>query len=187
MGPLGKPAPHGPAEWERGSLRGGIIVPVPEAEPLVQAWRARFDPVASQGVPAHITLLYPFLTADAIDAAGQAFLTELFARTPSVRARLATVGRFPEVVYLAPEPAAWFIRLTESLSARFGLLPYGGAFGSVVPHLTVAQHPDQAVLDEVAAQLAPLLPIEVSIAEVWLMEQRTTDRWEHRATFPLAP
>ncbi|HEX9447459.1 MAG TPA: hypothetical protein VF920_05740 [Dongiaceae bacterium] len=34
---------------------------VPEAEALVGALRARFDPSASQCVPAHVTLLYPFL------------------------------------------------------------------------------------------------------------------------------
>jgi 2'-5' RNA ligase len=167
-------------------LRGGIIVPVPEAESIVQAWRARFDPVASQGVPAHITLLYPFLSADEIGAQAQAFLTELFARTPSVRVRLLAVGRFPEVVYLVPEPTAWFMDLTRALSAQFGLLPYGGLYESVIPHLTVAQNPDQTVLNDIAVQLAPLLPIEVFVTEVWLMEQRLDGRWHHCSTFPLA-
>jgi 2'-5' RNA ligase len=168
-------------------LRGGIIVPVPEGEAIVRAWRERYDSVAALGVPAHITLLYPFLAADEVDADGRAFLTELFARTPAVRATLARVGRFPEVVYLAPEPAAWFSDLTEILSRRFGLLPYGGAYDSVVPHLTVAQHADSAVLDEVTEQVAPRLPIEISVGEVWLMEQRAEGHWQHRATFPLAP
>src|SRR5690348_1437998 len=140
--PLPRAAPLSPPG--DGALRGGIIVPVPEAEPIVRAWRERYDAVASQGVPAHITLLYPFLSADALDADGQAFLTELFARTPSIRVRLVAIGRFPEVVYLVPEPVDWFVELTRALSDRFGLLPYGGLYESVVPHLTVAQHPDQA-------------------------------------------
>jgi hypothetical protein len=33
---------------------------VPEAEPLVKPFRDRYDPSAAAGVPAHITLLYPF-------------------------------------------------------------------------------------------------------------------------------
>src|SRR4051794_30448246 len=112
-------------------LRGGIVVPVPEAEPIVQTWRTRYDPVAPLGVPAHITLLYPFLAADDVDADGLTFLTELFGRTESVPVSLTHVGRFPDVVYLAPEPPAWFVALTEALSDRFGLLPYGGIHDSV--------------------------------------------------------
>jgi len=153
----------------------------------VQTWRARYDPVASQGVPAHITLLYPFLAADDIDASARAFLTDLFARTPSARARLVAVGRFPEVVFLVPDPAAWFVELTEKLSARFGLLPYGGLHTSVVPHMTVAHTPDQAILDEITQQLTTVLPIEIALTEAWLMEQRSEGRWEHAATYPLAP
>src|SRR5690349_20634700 len=38
-----------------------IIVPVPEAEPLFGVLRGNHDRVAAAGVPAHITLLYPFL------------------------------------------------------------------------------------------------------------------------------
>jgi hypothetical protein len=37
-----------------------IIVPVPAVEPLVSQWRQRFDVSARHGVPAHITVLYPF-------------------------------------------------------------------------------------------------------------------------------
>ncbi|HYT30158.1 MAG TPA: hypothetical protein VEN82_05235, partial [Actinomycetota bacterium] len=43
--------------------RSGILIPVPEAEDLVGAWRARFDPGGGRGVPAHITLLFPFVPA----------------------------------------------------------------------------------------------------------------------------
>jgi hypothetical protein len=34
---------------------------VPAAEPVVSTWRERFDGSAAQGMPAHITALYPFL------------------------------------------------------------------------------------------------------------------------------
>ena len=46
-----------------------LIVKVPEAEPLVGGLRDRFDPVARLGVPAHVTILYPFMPVAAIDAA----------------------------------------------------------------------------------------------------------------------
>jgi 2'-5' RNA ligase len=164
-------------------LRGGIIVPVPEAEPLVGAWRARHDPSAPRGVPAHVTLLFPFLAASELDADGLAFLTELFATTPAVHAELVAVSQFPSVVYLAPEPADWFVRLTHAISARFGLLPYGGAYPTVIPHLTIAQDAEPAAMAEIARQAADGLPIAFTVREVWLMEQRDEGYWRREATF----
>ena len=38
-------------------IESALIIAVPEAEPLVKAWRERFDYSAGVGVPAHITLL----------------------------------------------------------------------------------------------------------------------------------
>lgn len=38
----------------------GLIVRIPEAEPAVRRWRDRFDPSAEAGVPAHVTVLFPF-------------------------------------------------------------------------------------------------------------------------------
>ena len=41
-----------------------LLVPVPEAAPLMHQYRLRYDPVAPAGVPEHITALYPFLAPD---------------------------------------------------------------------------------------------------------------------------
>lgn len=38
-----------------------ILVPVPEAEPVVGQLRAGLDRAASRGIPAHVTVLYPFV------------------------------------------------------------------------------------------------------------------------------
>jgi hypothetical protein len=38
-----------------------VVVPVPEAEPRVGALRTALDPSAALGVPAHVTILYPFV------------------------------------------------------------------------------------------------------------------------------
>ncbi|MEO6407356.1 MAG: 2'-5' RNA ligase family protein, partial [Burkholderiaceae bacterium] len=46
-----------------------LIVRVPEVEALVGGLRERFDASARLGVPAHITLVYPFVEAERIDAA----------------------------------------------------------------------------------------------------------------------
>jgi 2'-5' RNA ligase len=164
-------------------LLGAVIVPVPEAERLVGAWRARYDPSAVRGVPAHVTLLYPFLAASELGADGFVFLEQLFATTAPVEARLVSAEQFPGVLYLAPEPVAWFVALTHTLSAHFGLLPYGGVHESVIPHLTVAQGANPATMTEIAAQAAIHLPITFTVGEVWLMEQRDQGYWQRQATF----
>ena len=46
---------------EEMEIESALIIAVPEAEPLVKALRERFDWSAAQGVPAHITILYPFI------------------------------------------------------------------------------------------------------------------------------
>ena len=42
-------------------MESAILLCVPEAEKLVHEWRLKGDPSAARGVPAHVTLLYPFL------------------------------------------------------------------------------------------------------------------------------
>jgi len=73
-----------------------LVILVPEADPLVAAYRERYDPSAAQGMPAHITLLYPFLPPAAI---GDDVLTELqalFAAFPAFPYTLSAVRTFPD-------------------------------------------------------------------------------------------
>ena len=48
-------------------LRTGLIVEVPDAEHVVAHWREQLDPHAMLGVPAHVTVLFPFAAPDRID------------------------------------------------------------------------------------------------------------------------
>jgi hypothetical protein len=43
-----------------------VLVPVPEAERVVSPHRAQLDRSAALGVPAHVTVLYPFVPPPAI-------------------------------------------------------------------------------------------------------------------------
>ena len=141
-------------------LESALSVLVPEAEPLVGRWRAAHDPSCAVGVTAHVTLLYPFRRPQQIDDALLEELAQLFAALPSFSFELASVGRFPGVLYLAPEPAAPFKTMIRRLMLRFPEHPpYGGAFTEVVPHVTVAQSEDEPTLDRVAAELRGFAPI----------------------------
>lgn len=166
-----------------------LIVPVPEAEPVVAVWRQRHDPSAAAGVPAHITLLYPFRLPQVIDGALEAELRDLFAGVAPIPLTLAGICAFPNVIYLAPEPAQPFRDLIATLAARYpDTPPYGGAHPDVVPHLTVA-HSDNAVelfsvLEGFVAARADRLPVTCLLREAHLSEQDEHGRWQTRLRLP---
>ena len=55
-----------------------VLIPVPEATPLVHEYRLQLDPAARAGVPEHITLLYPFLEPHELSADILGGLASLF-------------------------------------------------------------------------------------------------------------
>jgi 2'-5' RNA ligase len=173
---------HEPAET-------ALIVAVPEAEEVVGAYRAALDPVASWGVPAHVTVLYPFLPPGRIDDQVRAALGALFAARHAFDVALSRVDWFgPEVLWLAPTPDEPFRELTNAVWARFpDAPPYGGEFDDVIPHLTVGDHAPLRALRATAEDLAARLPITAAIRSVRLIEG-TIGRipWRTVAEFPLA-
>ena len=177
----------GPPATEGARRRGGLIVPVPEAEAAITTLPDACVPIWQAGIPAHVTLLFPFHTSEALGSDGVAALGRLLAAWPATQAVLHGVGQFPDVLYLAPEPRAWFTNLTDALAQRYTLQPYGGLHDDVVPHLTVTRHADPAVLARVGATLAPCLPIVTDMREVWLMEEQTDGHWIRTVAFPLGP
>jgi 2'-5' RNA ligase len=165
--------------------RTGLVVRVPEAEAAVRAWRDRLDPSARAGVPAHVTVLFPFIHETRIDSGTCAAVAEVIGRHPSFEARFDHCGRFPGILYLAPRSDGPFRRLTEAIAERWPEAPpFGGRFTDVVPHLTVAQGQDDAVLDEVEADLQRQLPVSGRVSSVDLMVHDGV-RWRHRACFGL--
>jgi 2'-5' RNA ligase len=158
---------------------------VPEAEPLVSRWRDRLDPYSVAGIPAHVTVLAPFLHPGQIGAAELADLRALFAARPAFDTTFTRCARFPGVLYLAPEPDGPFRALTEAVVARWPERPpYGGRFPDTVPHLTVAYGGEQDVLAAVEAALAGGLPFRARIASAQLLVS-DQNRWSVRASFRL--
>jgi 2'-5' RNA ligase len=162
-----------------------LLVPVPEAEAAVSGWRARYDPAARAGIPAHITVLYPFLPARRIDAAVLRSIRALAGSVPPFPFRLARIDSFTSGdLHLAPEPAEPFIALTEAIHARWPQCPpYGGRYATIVPHLTLAFG---AQPDGLVAELRPLLPIEAVAEEVLLVVHGRDEHWRVAERFPLS-
>jgi 2'-5' RNA ligase len=165
--------------------RSALIVEVPEAEPLVGEWRARHDWSAQHGVPAHITLLFPFVAVEHVDSVLLDELRRLFETQAAFPFSLPRVARFPEVAWLAPEPPEPFSRLTDLIVERYPAYPpYEGIHDVVIPHLTVAEG-DVALQDEVEAALTPHLPIAAAAREVTMIVEDEAGYWHAGPRFAL--
>jgi hypothetical protein len=101
-----------------------VVVPVPAAEPVVGRHRARLDGAAVRGVPAHVTVLYPFLPPDAITGADLGRLAAAVGRVSSFACEFARARWFAdEVVWLAPQPDEPFRAQTRAVTAAFPGFP----------------------------------------------------------------
>lgn len=172
------------------SAESALVVLIPDAEPLVDPFRQKYDPSAAEGIPAHITILYPFLPPVRIDTAVLDLLRQCFARFAPFHFSLVGTERLAaEVLYLAPDPAEPFRELTLAVWNRYPQTPpYSGKHANIVPHLTIAQLANGRELDRVAEEFAKpsleKLPIHTTATEVALMDNGS-GRWQIRATLGL--
>ncbi|WP_227025363.1 2'-5' RNA ligase family protein [Streptomyces tsukubensis] len=162
-----------------------LVVPVPEAEPGVGGWRARFDPLAADGVPAHVTVVYPFLRAERLDAPALDALRELFGGHDAFTTRFQRCGRFPGALHLVPGETGRFRALTRDVVSRWPKAPpYGGRFGDPAPHLTITQGQEPDTLDTVEDDVRKRLPFATSVDGVDLVHY-DGDRWHAWTRFAL--
>ena len=170
--------------------RTALVVEVPEAAAAVDAWLERTAYAKpSNGVPAHVTVLYPFVPAADVDEALLADLRALFAGLPSFAFELRECRHFPAVLYLAPDPPGPFVALTEAVVAAYSAYPpYEGVFAEVVPHLTAAEG-EHSVLGRAEGEIRQSLPIAAEAREVVLLEELDPElgRWRTHSRLPLGP
>ncbi|MEQ1702624.1 MAG: 2'-5' RNA ligase family protein [Ilumatobacteraceae bacterium] len=166
-----------------------LLVEIEAAEPVVGHWRRRYDPVARQGIPAHITVLYPFAPPTSLGQREMAALAELAGRFGRQPCMLDAIAEFPGVLWLRPNPDEQFRRLTAALVAMFPeQQPYGGSHPDTVPHLTIGQFTapdDQArVRTALEAELGGRLPL---VGEATALSLYCSDRagvWSLMNRFP---
>lgn len=167
-----------------------FLVPVPEAEPVVGRLRGRLDRAAAWGVPAHVTILYPFVLPDAITSEMVDLAAAAVASVPAFECTFARTRWFGEdVLWLAPEPDQPFRALTTALHAAFPQCPpFGGIYPDVVPHLTIGDRPPggPAMLEAAEADVRPALPVCTLVSRAWLMTgSQAAASWRVAAELPL--
>ncbi|MGW6615543.1 2'-5' RNA ligase family protein [Streptomyces erythrochromogenes] len=161
-----------------------VVIVLPDAAPLLDAaWR--IDPaLVRPGVPAHVSLLYPFVPAASLTGQDEMNVRSLAARFPAADLLLEDVVTAPGFVAVSvPELQP----IVDAFHGQWpGLRPYGGRFGArPAAHVTVAtgaDDPDAAA--RVRAALGNLLPLRTRAAALQLVVL-TEEGWRPRFTAPL--
>lgn len=159
---------------------------VPELEPFTDDVRQAHDPAARQGMPPHVTLLYPFVPMPLFGDEHRARLAAVTAGFAPLKLSFARLARFPQVLWLAPDPEPPVLALIAAICAAFpDYPPYGGQFDSVVPHVTLAQAGEER-LDLLAAAMQERFsqPVSATVSAVSLFAT-TRRRWREAERFTL--
>lgn len=136
----------------------------PEADSLVQPWRAEHDWASRYGISAHVTVRSPFLEPDEWPDPGHAGLESLL----PVRLTLARLEDRPGALVIVAEPDEHLRDLTRAVDSLWPELPpHKEAFERPQYHVTVARTADSDVRRRASEAIAPHLPLEVGGTELW--------------------
>src|SRR5256886_2986395 len=98
--------------------KSAVVIEVPGAAPLVDEWRRHHTEDAPLGVPAHVTLLTPFVPAERIDEEVEERLAAPVGAEDPVDFVLPPTPRLDQpLLYLPPGPGQPFLRPTQALLA----------------------------------------------------------------------
>jgi 2'-5' RNA ligase len=165
-----------------------LICRVPESERFIARYRERFDPSARRNVPAHVTILYPFMAPQDVDAGVLAQLADIARSIPRFQYRLGELRRFPVALYIAPQPDSGFAALIDAVWRTFpDFPPFEGKFPVVVPHVTVA-HGDEPQLCEIEVELRIALASAGGVlarCDEMVLIENSSGRWEEVRCFAL--
>lgn len=168
-----------------------LLLVVPEAERAVREHRAEFDLAARVGVPAHITVAYPFKPVDILAIKDIERLREMFRTVNPFWVELRTTGWFgDDVLFLAPDDSTPIIELTRRVEDAFPEYPiYGGQFEGIQPHLTIGHGCEADTLRRIEGSVLRWLPVahQATAIQLWSGPALATQRpgWKLVEEFPL--
>lgn len=164
-----------------------LILPPKEVQvfsyPLLEAHDSQ---AAGSLLPAHITLLYPFVPPDMIDETVPR-LRRLLADCPPFELTLDKYGRFEGTIFLEPSDPIPVLQLYEYLAREFPEFPiYGGEHGpDLHPHLTLARSDDPAELSSIELPPTPNFTFWVDKLHLYLGSSDEDIPFVPRAVIPL--
>jgi 2'-5' RNA ligase len=146
--------------------------------------RRRSVPDAAEGLPAHLTMLYPFVDPDGLDGAVRRRIAAVAADHDPFDYQLVERARWPDVIYVAVAPVDPFVALQADLGAAFADYPiYGEPAGfAFVPHVTIAEGPS---IDDPATAADPAWTALPRPARATALEIITSDGHQWRLVWRL--
>lgn len=155
---------------------------------LEVVYRTSAPEIVGIGVPLHVTLLYPWVAPEDVEIALPT-LRAVLGRHEPFGFTLTEVRTFDAgVVWLAPEPAERFVVLAEAINAAFPEYPpYGGAFETAIPHLTLADVDAgrlRVALARIEPLVEPLLPRAHHADHATVLAQRADGYWREVSRVP---
>ena len=147
-----------------------LIVPPKPVQVFSFPIRERYDVESfKSNVPAHITLLYPFVPPEQLETAIEE-LNRLCAGIPPFNVTLDHYGTFDGAIFLEPSDPEPIVQLHQLLSQGFLEYPvYGGEHGTELhPHLTLARFDDPEGADNIELPPAPSFSFTVDKIHLYL-------------------
>ncbi|HEX5013918.1 MAG TPA: 2'-5' RNA ligase family protein [Candidatus Limnocylindrales bacterium] len=167
-------------------LESAIVVRIRVPASIDRVRRAH-DRAARLGVPAHVTILYPFVPASELMPAIREDLRQIAGEFRAFDVTFTTAARWPGLVYLEPRPSSPFTALIDRVAACFPEHPpYAGAISEVIPHVTVVEN-DEVPLDVILSAAQAALPFEGRAEALDVLAQTDSGRWRRRWRIPFRP
>lgn len=96
----------------------GLVIPVPAVDALLASVETQHPGTMREGVPAHVSLLYPFVAATELDERVSGALGELFAEQVPMLVEFGECYRRGGFVALRPDPVEGLTELVSTTRRR---------------------------------------------------------------------
>ncbi len=166
-----------------------IMIVVPhELQAIAVPLLRRHAPDTLTRVPAHLTVLYPFVPYDQLDEACLQ-LQSICAGIAPFELTMAGYAEFPGVIYMPPRNPRPIKHLFQRISPHFpDCQPYRGAYGDeITPHLTVGEFESDGEQHAAWAALPRYVPYTFRVTHLHILYgvEQITLPWLTHAVIPL--
>lgn len=167
-------------------MESAVIVRV-ELPDALDRLRRRCVHDAGLDMPAHVTMLYPFVEPTGLTTAVRGAVASIASAHASFFFVMSGPEQWPDTVYAAVNPEHRFLGIHDDLALAFPDYPiYGRPGFELIPHVTIAEGEyvgNSEVLDHPAWSS---LPPYGSVDELEVIAEGRDGRWRTVWTLPLA-
>jgi 2'-5' RNA ligase len=163
-----------------------LIVPPRPVQSFAFPIREMHDAESFNRVPAHITLLYPFVPPDEVEEAEKT-LTRICKKISPFEVTLDRYGQFENTIFLEPSQPEKILEMFAQISKAFPDYPaYEGEHGKGLhPHLTLARFDKPAQAKKIELPPEPKFTFEVKQIHIYLGAPDDDTPFIPRAVIPL--